>query len=116
MRKNKIKYNNGGLVQRTFETNVGKLSANLSPRNYSVDVATSLGRGGVQGRTGQKPRSVHASTKVGGANVSASYNLQNKQPTVNITKPLSRSSSVSTSYSNTDGIGIMYRKSIPFGR
>jgi hypothetical protein len=116
MKKNRIKYNNGSLVQRTFETNVGKLSANHSPKNYSVDLTTPRGRLGVQGTTGQTPRSVHASTKVRGANVSGSYNLQNKQSTVNITKPLSRSSSISTSYSNTDGIGVMYRKSISFGK
>jgi hypothetical protein len=116
MKKNRIKYNNGSLVQRTFETNVGKLSANHSPKNYSVDLTTPRGRLGVQGTTGQTPRSVHASTKVRGANVSGSYNLQNKQPKVSITKPFGKSSSISTSFDSVEGMGVMLRKSIPFGR
>ena len=72
-KRKRTKYNNGSLVQQTIKTNVADLNLNYSPTNYSADVSNipKMGntRFGVQGRGFNSPSSVHASTRIGVAEV-----------------------------------------------
>ena len=123
-KRKRTKYNNGSLVSQTFKTNVADLNLSLSPTNYSADVSniSKMGntRFGVQGRGINLPSSLHASGRIGGAEVQGSYNLESKQPNVTVTKPLSRTSNVQVNYGGSrkhggTGITAMYHKSFPFG-
>ena len=123
-KRKRTKYNNGSLVQQTIKTNVADLNLNYSPpsQHYSADVSNipKMGntRFGVQGRGFNSPSSVHASTRIGGAEVQGSYNLESNQPTVKITKSLGPRSNVQFGYEGSTGrggggIGAMYNLTIP---
>tara|TARA_R110002020_G_scaffold292708_1_gene508080 strand:+ start:61 stop:429 length:369 start_codon:yes stop_codon:yes gene_type:complete len=120
-KRKRTKYNEGGY--RTIEASVAGLNLHFSPRSYNYSANTNTGntRFGVQGRGANLPSSLHASGRIGGAEVQGSYNLQSKQPNVTVTKPLSRTSNVQVNYGGSrklggTGITAMYHKSFPFGK
>jgi len=122
-RKKRVKYNNGGALNQTIKTSVADLNLNYSPpsKTYTATGSRKGSQLGVRGRGFNVPSSVQGRTRIGGTNVEASYNFQNKQPKVKLTKPLSSTSTIEVGYggstkSGGQGINAMYRKSFPFGK
>ena len=120
-KKKRVKYNAGGQRELKFTQKLGKnvkLDLSINPNEYRGSVQTSKVFVSARGPAiSEPPSQVTAGAYIPrtGAIVSGSYDFQSEQPSVAVTKPLSKTSYVKIDY-GPNGVRGMYTKNFLFGK